>query len=53
MGYPYTKKIEIIKILNMSFHPDIIQIPINILDNRLYCDGTIKKTSSIKNFHTS
>ena len=43
----YEKK-EIINILNMSFRPDIIQIPINILDNRLYCDGTLKKLHQLK-----
>ena len=32
----------------MSFHPEIIQIPINILDNRLYCDGTIKRLHQLK-----
>ena len=33
-GVSLYEKSEIIKILNMSFHPEIIQIPINILDNR-------------------
>ena len=32
----------------MSFRPDIIQIPINILDNRLYCDGTLKELHQLK-----
>ena len=48
MGYPYMKKVKLLKFLNMSFHPEIIQIPINILDNRLYCDGTIKRLHQLK-----
>ena len=47
-GVSLYERNEIIKILNMSFHPDIIQIPFNILDNRLYCDGTIKKLHQLK-----
>ena len=47
-GVSLYEKSEIIKILNMSFHPDIIQIPINILDNRLYCDGIIKRLHQMK-----
>ena len=47
-GVSLYEKNEIIKILNMSFRPDIIQIPINILDNRLYCDGTLKELHQLK-----
>ena len=47
-GVSLYEKSEIIKILDMSFPPDIIQIPINILDNRLYCDGIIKRLYQLK-----
>ena len=47
-GVSLYEKNEIIKILDMSFRPDIIQVPINILDNRFYCDGTLKKLHQLK-----
>lgn len=47
-GVSLYEKSEIIKIINMSFSPDIIQIPINILDNRLYCDGIIERLYQLK-----
>ena len=38
----YTKK-EILSVLESKILPDIIQLPLNILDSKLYKDGIIRK----------
>ena len=34
---------EILDILEKGFKPEIIQLPLNILDSNLYRDGVVKK----------